>query len=109
MVAAATRANRIARRMDGLLQDHRMKKVWETRAREDGERACASPQRASALGRQTELLPRFYSPGEMGIVGQPRGLLHQRRGDRPVARAAGEHDPVTPWIRKRRTLRTTYP
>src|SRR2546430_12655893 len=81
-----------------------MKKVGETRAREDGERACASPQRASALGRQTELLPRFYSPGEVGIVGQPRGLRHQRRGDRPVARAAGEHDPATLGIGNRGPL-----
>jgi len=30
----------------------------------------------------------------MGIVGQPRGLRHQRRGDGPIARAAGEHDPA---------------
>src|SRR5215510_14625485 len=57
-----------------------------------GEPACASPRRTSALGRQTNLLPGFHAAGEMGIVGQPRGLRHQRRGDGPVARAAGEYD-----------------
>src|SRR5262249_61613836 len=68
---------------------------WEKRSwtGSAAKAACASPRRASALGRQTDLLPGFDAPGEMGIVGQPRGLRHQRRGDRPVARAAGEHDP----------------
>src|SRR5262249_38643908 len=52
----------------------------------------------SALGRQAERLPGNDAAGEMSIVWEPRGLSHQRGGDRAIAGAAGEHDLPPPRI-----------
>src|SRR5215471_2627215 len=92
MQAAASTASRISGRMDGLLGEQR--KVGGLVPGRSGETVYAW-LRASALGGQAELLPRFYAAGEMRVVRQACGLRHQRGGNRPVAGAAGEHDATT--------------
>src|SRR5262249_58070217 len=96
MQAAASSASRISGRMDGLLGEQR--KVGGLVPGRSGETVYAW-LRASALGGQAELLPRFYAAGEMRVVRQACGLRHQRGGNRPVAGAAGRHDAAGPRVR----------